>query len=228
MSQTDPQPAELQPENPPVDWEEQSKQSMQALGNVVERISPWLIAFGSWIFGGLIGFNLLIIGSLITVGPIDPAILVSMTAFAAALPLNLAGLLLLKLVQEMKDIHIDEEMFHAFQEAGFPIELYVPPAQERASLYNRRTDTALRYSLTIMAFSVALTLIGMISALWYMAWWIGVVFLVMAIVSQVLVVLVVIHSLPPESQAEKDVKKVYKKYMSDQKEGHSKKIAQDP
>jgi hypothetical protein len=201
---------------------------MQALGNVVARLSPWLFAFGSWIFGGLIGFNLLLIGSLITVGPTNPAILVSMAAFAAALPLNFAGLLLLKLVQEMKDVHIDEEMFRAFKDAGFPIELYVPADQERASLYKRRTDTALSYSIGIMAFSITLTLIGMVSVLWYMAWWIGVIFLVMAILSQVLVVLVIARSLPPESQAEKDMKKLYNKYAADEKEGHNKKIAQDP
>jgi len=148
-----------------IELEEQSRQSMQAVGNLIERISPWLFAFGSWIFGGLIAFNLVVIASLFTIGPVHPAIMVSLTGFACALPLNVAGLNLLKLMQEMKDVNIDEQMLHAFQDAGFPIEAYVPPSQERASLYKRRTKVALGYSTGILAFSVVLTLTGMVAVL---------------------------------------------------------------
>ncbi len=126
MSQSDATPADPQPEISPIDLEAQSRQSMQALGNLVERISPWLFAFGSWIFGGFIAFNLLVVASLITVGSAHAAVLVSITAFACALPLNVAGLFLLKLIQEMKDVGLDEQMLHAFQDAGFPIEAYFP------------------------------------------------------------------------------------------------------
>jgi hypothetical protein len=95
--QNDSTPADPKPGIPPIDLEEQSKQSMKALSNLVERITPWLFAFGSWIFGGLIAFNLLVVASLITVGPIHPAILVATAAFACALPLDVAGLFLLRL-----------------------------------------------------------------------------------------------------------------------------------
>ncbi len=195
---------------------------MQALGNLIERISAWLFAFGSWIFGGLIAFNLLVLASLFTIGPIHPAILVSLTAFACALPLNVAGLFLLKLIQEMKDVNIDEQMLHAFQDTGFPIEAYFPPSQERVSLYKRRTDVALGYSTGILAFSVALTLTGMVSVLWYMAWWVGVVFFAMVLVSQVLVIIVIAHSLPPESEAEKEQKRRYREHLARQRKGQRK------
>jgi ABC-type multidrug transport system fused ATPase/permease subunit len=190
---------------------------MQAVGNLIERIAPWLFAFGSWIFGGLIAFNLLVVASLITVGTAHAVVLVSITAFACALPLNVAGLFLLKLFQEMKDVGIDEHMLHAFQDAGFPIEAYFPPPQAKESLHRRRTGIALRYSVGIVAMSIVLTLIGMVAALWYMAWWIGVVFLAMVLVSQVLVIIVFAHSLPPESEAEKEQKRRYREHRTRQR-----------
>src|SRR5437588_9086609 len=108
MSQNNSPAAAPQQEMTPLDLEEQSRQSMQAVGNLRERITPWLFEFGSWIFGGLIAFILLVIPALITVGPARSAILVSITAFACALPLNVAGLFLLRLVQDLKNASIDE------------------------------------------------------------------------------------------------------------------------
>src|SRR6266566_421656 len=144
MSQSDATSADPKPEISPIDLEEQSRQSMQALGNLIERISAWLFAFGSWIFGGLIAFNLLVLASLFTIGPIHPAILVS------------------------------------------------------------------------------LTLTGMVSVLWYMAWWVGVVFFAMVLVSQVLVIIVIAHSLPPESEAEKEQKRRYREHLARQRKGQRK------
>ena len=203
-----------------IELEEQSRQSMQAVGNLIERITPWLFTFGSWIFGGFIAFELLIVASLITVGPVQPAILVSITAFACALPLNVAGLFLLKLIQEMKDVGIDEHMLHAFQDAGFPIEAYFP--QDRESLHSRRTSVALRYSVGILMLSIVFILVGMVATLWYMAWWVGVVFLSMVLVSQVLVIIVIAHSFPPESEAEKELKRRYREYVARQRDGQHK------
>ncbi len=220
MSQSDATPADPQPEISPIDLEEQSRQSMQAVGNLIERISPWLFAFGSWIFGGFIAFDLLVVASLITVGPAHATVLISITAFACALPLSVAGLFLLKLIQEMKDVGIDEQMLHAFQDAGFPIEAYFP--QDRASLHRRRTGIALSYSLGILALSIVLTLVGMVAALWYMAWWVGVVFLAMVLLSQVLVIIVIAHSFPPESEAEKEQKRRYREYLAKQRKGQRK------
>lgn len=196
----------------PVDLEAQSRQSMQAMGNLIERIAPWLFAFGSWIFGGLIAFNLLVIASLITVGPTRVVVLISITAFACALPLNVAGLFLLRLIQEMKDVGIDEHMLHAFQDAGIPTEGYFP--QESESLHRRRTALALRYSVGILVLSIILTLAGMVAALWYMAWWVGIIFLVMVLVSQALVIVVFAQALPPESAEEKEHKRRYKEHQA--------------
>ncbi len=201
-----------------IELEEQSRQSMQAVDNLIERISAWLFAFGSWIFGGLIAFNLLVTASLFTIGPIHPAILVSLTAFACALPLDVAGLFLLRLIQEMKDVNIDEQTLHAFQDTGFPIEAYFPPSQERTSLYKRRTHVALGYSTGILAFSVVLTLTGMVAVLWYMAWWVGVVFLAIAMLSPVLVIAVIVHSLPPESEAEQELKRRFREQQTWQRQ----------
>jgi hypothetical protein len=60
---------------------------MKAVSKVLENIMPWLLDVGSWIFGGLIAFNLLVMASLITVGPVDRSIKISTAGFALALPL---------------------------------------------------------------------------------------------------------------------------------------------
>jgi len=187
---------------------DQSKSTMKALGSLVEKITPWLFDVGSWIFGALTAFHLVVISSLLTIGPVDAAVLISIAALACALPLNVAGIFLLRLIQDAKDIGIDDLTFQTFQEAGFPdIEAYFPPSRERESLQRRRSRIALRYSVGIAALSIALTLTGLVAALWHMAWWIGVALLVMVVLSAVLVIAVLAHSLPPESEAEKELKR---------------------
>ena len=156
-------------------------------------------------------FNLVVIASLITVGPVDAAILTSITAFACALPLNVAGIFLLRLVKDMKDIGIDDIALQAFQEARFPdIAAYFPPARERKALRQRGSRVALGYSLGIAALSMALTLTGVVAALWHMAWWIGVALAAVVVLSAVLVMVAIAHSLPPESEAEQELKRRFK------------------
>ena len=54
--------------------------------------------------------------------------------------------------------------------------------------------------------SIALTLGGMVAALWHMAWWIGSVLLLMVAISAGLVLLVFAHAQPPDSGWEKALK----------------------
>jgi len=181
------------------DLDQESKRSLNALANLVETLTPWLLDVGSWVFGGMIAFDLVIISALITVGPADVAILISLTALVCALPLNVTGVFLLRLIQDMKDIRIDDLALQAFQNSGFPdIEGYFPPPRARKSLHKRRSSIALRYSLAIATLSFTLTLIGLVAALWHMAWWMGIVLLGMVMLSTVLVIVVMAHSLPPE------------------------------
>ena len=53
---------------------------------VVEHSTPWLIDFGGWIFGGLIGLILLIVPALITVGPVGAPIMIATVALARRCP----------------------------------------------------------------------------------------------------------------------------------------------
>ncbi len=208
MSQKDSSPDNHQEQMPSHALHEQSQQSMKALGNLMEAVTPWLFSFGNWIFGGLIAFNLLVMASLITVGPVHPAILVSITAFVCALPLNVIGLFWLRLIQDMKDVAIDDVTLRAFQDAGFPnIEAYFPSAQEKVALHKRRSDVALRYSIGVATLSITFTLVGMVAALWYMAWWISVVFIAVVILSLVLFGAMIARSMPPKSAAEKELER---------------------
>ena len=187
--------------------DERASQSFDAMGRLLDRTTPWLSEIGSWIFGGLVAVNLVVISSLLTVGPVDVAVRLSVTVLACALPLNVAGIVVLRLTKDLMDLGVDELAQQAFKESGFPeIDAYFPAAPERATVLNRGTGVALRYSLAIAALSGVLTLAGLVAALWHMAWWIGSVLLVMATLSAGLVLLVFAHAQPPESAREKTLK----------------------
>ena len=236
MSQTDPAPSDPHQEVSAAAPEDQHKQSSEriwqatpdevwkAVGKLVEGIAPWLVEFGSWIFGGLIAFTLLVMASLITVGPIDPAITVATAAFALALPLDLVGLILLRLVQDLKHVGFEEEVAQAFQEVGFTVGEQVASPTALEALRKRRTGTVLRYSLWILALTVLLTLTAMTAALWHMAWWIGVVFFfVMALISPAIVILALVTSQPPDSAEEKEQRRRYREEMIKQAKEQTKK-----
>lgn len=211
MSHHDPKPPQNQAEIALREMEEQSKQTKKAFGNYLEAISPWLLEFGNWIFGGLIAFNLVVVASLLTVGPAHPAILVSVTAFACALPLNLTGLFILKLLQDMKDIKLDELMQQAFKDADFPnVDAYFPDTQGMETFHKKRRDVTLRYSMGLASLSMTLTLIGLVAALYYMAWWIAALFVAMVILSLALLLTAMAHTFPPETDAEKELKRRYR------------------
>jgi hypothetical protein len=197
--------------HPALDPTEQSKRAMRGLAGLVERITPWLVEVGSWILGGLIALNLVIIAALVTVGPVDTAVQVAVTAFACALPLDIAGIVLLRLIKDWRDIRIDDLTLEAFQDAHFPhIEAYFPTARERASLAKRRARIALLYALGIAAASVTLTLVGMTSTLWHMAPSIAETFAATVALSLLLLLVVITQSLPPPSEAEKRLQRRYR------------------
>src|ERR1700737_5395450 len=107
--------------------DETARRTVTAFGSLVERIAPWLLDLGSWIFGALIAFDLVILGALLTVGPIDAAIIVSTAAFALALPCDVAGFFLLRLVSDVKNVDLEAVATQAFQGVGFSGEEEVPP-----------------------------------------------------------------------------------------------------
>jgi hypothetical protein len=205
-------PADRHQRSAPPTIDEQSARTFRGLRNLAVTITPWLIDVGSWIFGGLTAVNLVVISALITVGPVDAAIRTSTAVLTAALPLNVAGLILLRLIKDVNDVGLDDLTLRAFQSAGFPdIEAYFPPPGERASQHARRSRVALLYSLGIAALTVSLTVTGMAAAVWHMGRWIALVFLGAVILSAALVMIVIAHALPPLSDAEKALKQLARK-----------------
>jgi hypothetical protein len=187
--------------------DEQSARTFRGLRNLAERITPLLIDVGSWIYGGLTAVNLVIISALITVGPVDAAIRTSTAVLAAALPLNVAGIVLLRLIRDVNEVGLDDLTLRAFQEAGFPdIDEYFPAPGERAAQRARRSRAALLYAMGIAALSLALTLTGIAAAVWHMGWWIAFVLLAMSALSAALIGIVIAHTLPPESDAEQSLR----------------------
>ncbi len=235
MSQTDPAPVDPQLEISRAAPEEQYKQSRKpiwqatpgevwkAFGKLVERITPWLLEVGNWIFGGLIAFTLLVMASIFTIGPVDLAIMVATAAFALALPLNLTGLVLLRLVQDLKHVGFEEGLAQAFQEAGFAVGDQVLSPKDLESRRSRRTVIILGFSLGILSLSLLLTLTGMVAVLWHMAWWIGVGFFAMIMISLAIVSVAFVISQPPNSQEEKEQKRRYREEITRQAKEQSQK-----
>ena len=162
-------------------------QAASGFGTMVERITPWLLDLGSWVFGALIAFNLLIMAALLTVGPADLAAVIATAAFALALPLDVAGFFLLKLLEDIQKARLEDIAAEAFQEAGFRVDQVATP-EAVDSIRKRRIRIVLVYSYSILSLSVLLTVIGMSAALWHMAWWIGIAFLLVALASPAVVV----------------------------------------
>ena len=158
-------------------------------------------------------------GSLITIGPVDPTITVSTAAFAFALPLDVTGLFLLRLGKDLKQVGFEEEFVRAFQDVNFTNGEQIASPQTLELLGKRRTGFFLAYSLGILAVSILLTLTGLVAALWHMAWWIGVVFFAMVIISLVIVIIVLVTSQPPESPEEKERKRRNREELNRQAKG---------
>lgn len=188
MSQTYPPPADPEQKTSPGVVDDTFRRTMAAFRTLIERITPWLLDLGSWVFGALLAFNLVILGALVTVGPVDAAVIVSTAAFALALPSDVAGFFLLRLLADMKNVDLEKVATQAFQEVGFGVEGDVLPAPTtHESIEKRRTRIVLGYSYGLLALAVVLTLIGITAALWHMAWWIAAIFVPMVVVSQGLV-----------------------------------------
>jgi hypothetical protein len=148
--------------------EAQYQQSLKAVGIVMDNISPWLFEVGSWIFGGLIAFTLLVLASLLTVGPVDLSVKLSTVAFAVSLPLNVTGLVLLRLVRDLKPVQL-EGITHVFQKAGLtPGQQQIPSIASLEAMRERGTRTVMRTTMGILGLSSVLTIVAITAALWHM------------------------------------------------------------
>ena len=49
------------------------RQTQVGVSQLLDGIAPWLIELGNWIFGGLIGFNVAVLGAVLTIVPVDDA-----------------------------------------------------------------------------------------------------------------------------------------------------------
>jgi len=106
----------------PAGGDETWLRTQAALGTLLARVTPWLLDLGNWIFGALIAFSLVILAAMLTVGPVDRAVLVATAAFALALPLDVAGFVLLRIAVDMKKVDLETVATAAFVEAGFTSE----------------------------------------------------------------------------------------------------------
>lgn len=149
--------------------------------------TPWLLELGTWIFGALIAFDLVILGVVLTIGPVDYAVKIATTAFGLSLPPSVVGFVLLRLVTDMRKIRLQDTATQAFQDAGFNLE--DRPQVDVKKIERRMSSVTLIYTYSLMAVTLFLTLIGLTAALWHSAWWIGVAFLVMLGISLLVLVL---------------------------------------
>lgn len=207
MSENDPSPVAQSPDRP-VDKEALSNLRQQIFGNMLDQLRPWLLEFGNWIFGGLIGFNLVIFAAVLylAAAATSPMILLSLAAFVCAMPLDVSGLIALKLVKDMETVAIDDVMKQAFKDANIPPRSDSLPVEEANVVQRRRANIGLRYAGRLAAISALLTLLGMVAALWYVAWWVAVLFLVVAVITCYITMRIAPQLMRPPSEAEKQMR----------------------
>jgi MFS family permease len=146
----------------------------------------------------------LIIGALLPIRPVDLPVEIAIAVFALALPLNVTGLVLLRVVQDVKPVGFEEGIVRVFQEAGFtPGEQQIPSLTTLEAVRKRGTRNVLYTALGILTLSGVLTLVGMVAALWHVAWWIAVAFGVMVFICQIIIQIVMVTSQPRASAEEK-------------------------
>jgi MFS family permease len=179
-------------------------QGIQVYNSLLERIAPWLFDVGSWIFGGLIAFTVVIICALLPVRPVDIPVDVAIAVFALALPLNVTGLVLLRIVRDLKPVGFEQGLVSMFQEAGSTLgEQQIPSLATLEAVRKRGTRNVLYTALGILTLSAVLTVAGMVAALWHVAWWIGVAFGVMVFICLSIVQLVMVTAQPRLTAEEK-------------------------
>jgi hypothetical protein len=187
------------PDDPRLIW--------SGLEKFFDRITPWLFDLGVWFFGSLLAFNLLLLAALLNIGPVDRSVKAAAAAFAFALPLNVAGLFLLRVVRELKDIKLEDELARAFLDAGFSGGGHLADSAALEALRRRRTQMVLGVAPLVLALSVLLTLAGLLAALWHVAWWIAIGFLGVLALSVTVVGLAVAGLEPRTLQRARDKRK---------------------
>jgi hypothetical protein len=187
VSPPNPPPAEPRPSRVQASVDDSFQRTRTALGRVLERITPWLLELGSWIFGALIAANLVFLGALLAVAHTDSAVLTSSAALAIALPVNVTGFFLLRLARDLKLVGLEQLTMQAFQEVGFTAEEVGASAANSESTEKKRAESMVGYSYTLLMLGAVLTVAGVAAALWHVAWWIGVAFILMSVIGQFLV-----------------------------------------
>ena len=209
MSQANPAPTGPKSDAAYVAAQASLRQVEKASQEAVELTTPWLVDIGAWVFAGLIAFDLVVMAPLIVTASFDQALTISIVMFALALPLNLAGLVMLRLIQDMTHIGFSEEWARAYQDAGLPLGEQLASPKAREEQRKRRATIVLRYAFTVLTLSVALTLTGLTAALWHTAWWIGIVFLAMSLVSLAIVIAALVTLGPRESPEDRERQRHY-------------------
>lgn len=178
-----------------------SGQVTQALTRTLQAAAPWLLDLGTWIFGALIAFAVLMLGALLTVGPVDRAMLISTAAFAVGLPPEVGAFLLLRLVRDLEENKIEQIATRSFEEAGVDnVDDFLPVEANRTEgTLARRMVRVLGASYALLGVSVGSAVVGISALLWHMGWWIAVAFLSVLVVMQFVVFRVILQ--PPKAPA---------------------------
>lgn len=131
------------------------------------------------------------LAALLTVGPVDRAVLISTAAFAVGLPPEVGAFVLLRLVRDLESTKIEDVVLQTLTEAGLDSHL---PAAASGSRRERRAASALGVSYALLVVGIMSALVGLTATLWHMGWWIAVAFVAAVVVSQIIAFPVIARS----------------------------------
>jgi hypothetical protein len=159
----------------------------QAFDRLLDAATPYLLELGSWIFGALLAGNLVVLAALLTVGPVDAATIIATTAFAIVLPLDIAGLVLIRIVRDLEQTGLEAVVVRTFEEAGYPEPEGAPSTADLAQRSQTRDRRALLVAYGLIVLAASLTGVAMVATLWHIAWFAGIAFAAMVPISGLVV-----------------------------------------
>lgn len=186
-----------------------SAQAKEASETFISRMAPWFLEFGSWIFGGLIAYSIVLIqapilNSAVTRG--DQALVICTLMLALALPLDIIGLIVLRLFGDLRRFDLENEFADAFSEMADAADPTREKPDQAAIEHWQKKRLALIFhiSVAILLIVLVLTIAATVAAMWYVMWWVAGVFLLMIGATSVFLILLVTFIQPrarPKTQA---------------------------
>jgi hypothetical protein len=158
---------------------------MYAMEKSQQIAARWLYELGGWIFGALIAAALMVLQDLIPLGSSDRITVFAALACALAIPLHIAGLVIVRYVRDLQQAAREIAMAQNLTEGRGLLSDTTLSLQIFSPAKRRAMDMAVSTALFLGAL---FTLIGVATALWRISWVVTLLFFIASMLGLLLIV----------------------------------------